>query len=695
MKIPLEWLKEYVTIRVSPKVLAHRLTMAGLEVVGFLEVDGERVFDIEVTPNRSDCLSIIGVAREVAAITGQRLKTTLSPGARGKGQGVRRSLTFPRPPSAAPRPVIHIEDHEGCQRYIGRLIAGVTVKPSPEWMQRRLIACGVRPINNVVDVTNYVLLEYGQPLHAFDYDRLSEATIRIRRAFADESITTLDNVERKLQNQTLVIADAKQAVAVAGIMGGLGTELTAQTRNVLLESAWFDPILIRRTAKALGLSTESSYRFERGVDPVGVETASQRASALIVSVSCGCEVACCDAGTKPKARTTITLESDRMNRWLGTTVSTANVRSMLAQLSCHVASSGSGTTLQVAVPSFRRDLTTAVDLYEELARLMGYDRIPSALPSATLTQTHPGSAFLGFHTRIESLRDFCVSLGLIETIHWALISKEDLTRCGFKAEQAVTLANALSQDQAYLRPSLVMGLLQSVRRNLFQQAAGVGLFELGSVMQARPSPMEKQRLGIALCGWWTLDWQTKEPCDFFRLKGMLWSIVEHWGAGQLQMRPAVCPWLDSAQTAELFLAGTSMGMAGQVARSVLQALDVDEPVWIAELDVASLLSSGQKLPKITPPSSFPPIKRDLSILVEQRWDCASLERAIREAAGAILRRLELIDRYSGKQTPEGKYSLTFSLEYRDPEKTLTAQEVEAVHQRIVQHLASHFAAQQR
>jgi phenylalanyl-tRNA synthetase beta chain len=314
MRVPLEWLKDYVAIRLKPEALAHRLTMAGLEVTGIATVDGQPVFDIEVTPNRADCLSIIGIAREVAAMTGQRLKLPKF-GVRNSEFGMQRKHSQLRIPHSAFR--IRIVDRKGCRRYIGRLLTGVTVGPSPSWMQRRLSACGIRPINNVVDITNYVLLEYGQPLHAFDVERLAQRTILVRRATEKEAITTLDGVARTLSPDMLVIADASRAVAVAGVMGGVGSEVTPRTAAVLLESAWFDPVTVRRTSRALGLASESSYRFERGVDQVGVETASARAASLICQLAGGTEQACLDAGEKPAVKPAIVVDASRAGRWLG------------------------------------------------------------------------------------------------------------------------------------------------------------------------------------------------------------------------------------------------------------------------------------------------------------------------------------------------------------------------------------------
>ena len=676
MRVPLEWLKEYVTIRLTPEALAERLTMAGLEVVGIERHDGQPVLELEITPNRADCLSVIGIAREVAIVTGQRVKTV---------KDVHRSLIVEklhRTPNTEHRTdfTLRIDDRKGCQRYIGRLIEGVRIGPSPEWMQRRLGACGIRPINNVVDVTNYVLLEYGQPLHAFDADRLAQGTVIVRRAGSGEPITTLDGEKRVLSADVLVIADAKQPVAVAGIMGGMGSEVTPQTTRVLLESALFDPITVRRTARKLGLASESSYRFERGVDPGGVESASARAAALITELAGGQVTVVREVGAKPAPRRAITLDQQRLNAWLGTTVSPVDMRTMLARLSCRVASTDTRGPLRVTPPLFRRDLSEEVDLYEEIARVIGYDQLPSTLPVAPLVSTRSDTA--GHHARLQSLGCLCVSLGLTETINWSLLSEHDLAQCGISLQETVRLANPLSQDHAYLRPSLLSGLLRTVRRNLTHGGHSVRLFELGSVVRPGTPPAETWQLGIALSGWWSRDWHTTHPTDFFQLKGLIEALIGRLCTGALEVTPAAHRWAEPDQAAVLTLNGRILGVAGQVSRAVAEALDLEQAVWYADLLVETLLAFRRSGVAIQPPAQFPPVKRDLSVLIGNGVLFEQIRQTIQETGGTLAAHVELIDRYTGKQVGSGKYSLTFSIEYRDPARTLTAAEVDVLHQRV-------------
>ncbi|MBI3088246.1 MAG: phenylalanine--tRNA ligase subunit beta, partial [Candidatus Omnitrophica bacterium] len=397
MKAPIEWVKEFVAVRLPAEELAHRLTMAGSEVVGISRAGGEPALDFEITPNRPDCLSIIGIAREVAAITGQKLK--LPP---------RTSSLEPRTPLR-----IRIEDRKGCRRYIGRLIEGVRLGPSPSWMQKRLEACGLRPINNIVDITNYVLLEYGQPLHAFDYRRLAEGTILVRRARANEKLAALDGNAYSLSSEDLVIADATRPVAVAGVVGGQDSAVNEHTTTMLLESAHFDPLIVRRTARRLGMATESSYRFERGVDPAGVGLASWRAAQLIIEIAGGREVGVKDVGERTTKRTVMNLESARLQGWLGASVPPSRVKRTLESLGCAVRPSRGGW--RITPPTFRRDLQQDVDLIEELARVVGYERIPGTLPSAVIGTRRGGRT--SYQASYE-LRNLCAGLGLSELMTW-------------------------------------------------------------------------------------------------------------------------------------------------------------------------------------------------------------------------------------------------------------------------------------
>lgn len=689
MKVPLEWLKEYVTVRLSPKELADQLTMAGLEVTGIETLEGGPVLDVEVTPNRPDCLSILGIAREVAAMTEQRLKLPIvrssESGVRSKSRGLRTTNSELRTKLS-----IVIEDRGGCQRYIGRLIDGVRIGSSPDWMQRRLRACGIRPINNVVDITNYVLLEYGQPLHAFDADRLNHAMIRVRRAKPGEQLTTLDGEKRKLSPEHLVIADALHPIAVAGVMGGTGSEVTEGTTRILLESALFDPVLVRRTARALGIATESSYRFERGVDPEGVARASARAISLIQELAGGIETTVVDAGIKPVARATISLDPVRLSRRLGHRVEPSEIRTGLARLGCRVASESGSAMLRVAPPSARLDLTQDVDLHEEIARLIGYETLPATLPSLPMAPLAGDEALA--YRRAQSAKCLSASLGLTEVITWSLVSEAALAKIGYDASVAVRVSNPLSQDQAFLRPSLLPGMLQVLQHNTARGAAGVNVFELGAVVPPGEST-ERTHLGILLYGAWTRDWRKRENGDFFLLKGLLQQLLARLCRAEAKFRSDARSWTEPGQSAILQVEGRTIGVAGEIRRAVLQACDVEEPAWFAELAIDELLAARRPAVPIAAPSAFPAAKRDLSLFIANDVGFDAVERVIREAAGPAAARIELIDRFAkGAQAPAGRYSLTFSIEYRDPTRTMTAAEADSLHQRVREAVASRCGA---
>lgn len=672
MKVSLEWLKEFVTIRLSPEELAHRLTMAGSEVIGIVRTGGEPVLDFEITPNRPDCLSIIGIAREIAAITGSKLKLPpVVQGSRLKVQGKqpRTSNLEPRTPL-----VIRIEDRKGCRRYIGRLIKGVRPGLSPSWMQQRLEACGIRPINNLVDITNYVLLEYGQPLHAFDHRKLSDGTILVRRAHANEKIAALDGNAYALSSEDLVIADATRPVAIAGVMGGQESAVNEHTTTVLLESAEFDPLSVRRTARRLGMATESSYRFERGVDPAGVETASRRAAQLIIEIAGGRETAVKDVGERIAKRTVVNLDGSRVQRWLGASPSLSMVKRTLESLGCAARAAKNGW--RVTPPSFRRDLQQDVDLIEELARVTGYERIPGMLPSAVIGARRDGKK--SSYQASYELRTLCVSLGLSEIMTWSLVSEGELK-----------LSNPLSLDHVALRPTLLVGMLRAVSKNLAQDAQVIRLFELGNVF----TPREALQLGIGLAGAWERSWQGRQEAGLFRLKGLVEQLVVRAYGQTPRVRPAALPWAEPGQGMELMLGDTPLGVAGQVARRIAEAWDIDKPVWFGELDAEALLAHGRPATHAQTPGVFPPVKRDISFLVEKQIAYADVEALLRATGSPLAVRVELIDRYADRPgLPPDKHSLTFSIEYRDPSRTLTAEEVNEVHRQIGHELVQQFGA---
>ena len=674
MKVPYRWLTEYVDVRHSPERLAQQLTMAGSEVTGIATVEDDAVLELEITPNRPDCLSVIGIAREVAALTGRKLRLPVVP----------RSPVSTARPAAHPATLkIRIADIKGCPRYIGRLIEGVHVGPSPAWLAQRLRACGVRPVNNIVDITNYVLWETGQPLHAFDADRLAGGQIVVRRAAAGERLVTIDGKERALDGDVLVIADSRSPVAVAGVMGGRATEVTEQTTRILLESAVFDPLLVRRGARRLGLCSDSSYRFERGIDPAGVDFASARAAHLIAQLAQGHETVVQDVGRKPAPPRAITVRPERLQQWLGTALPPTTMRESLERLGCRV------TTYltkpwSVQPPSFRRDLVREVDVLEEVARLAGYDRLPARLPQITLTLPEAPA----LQRRVDALTcETMTAAGFDEAVTYRLLSQALIERSGLPVASLVRVSNPLTQEQECLRPSLWPGLLQAAAVNLHRGAAGVRLFELGGVYHR-----EGDRVATVPCvsvlaaGLWDRPWtQGKIASGLPHVQGAVDALLSRLGISGVHVQPAPTgegPWSAEAAWGAFLLDGQTVGGCGEVRRSVAEAFDVKERVWVAELWLDRVLPQVQLTRTYQPLPRHPAIRRDIALIVEPQVTHQAISTVMWRVGRPLVTRIELFDRYHGNQVPAGHHGLAYSLEYRHPERTLTDAEVDAVHAAI-------------
>lgn len=703
MKYPLEWLKEYVPINLSVEALAERMTAAGFEVESIEDSPAGTIFDVEVTPNRADCLSIVGMAREISAFTGQPLqpkKYCLIPKDKPASEGLSRAAA--RKDTAVK---IKIEEPQECTRYIGQLFDNIQIKPSPDWMQKRINACGTRSINNIVDITNYVLYEYGQPLHAFDYTKLAGNSIIVRKAKSGEKMLALDELTYALNPEQLVIADAEKAVAIAGVMGGIGSETTETTTRLLLEAACFERIQVRRASRALGLASESSYRFERGVDPRGVWIAAQRAAQLIAELAGGQLVAVKDAGRKIPDRKSLLISTGELNDWLGTKHKTRDIQQALKAIGCEAIAKNK-ETIEVTPPSYRPDIEQPVDGYEEVARLLGYDSIPATIPEVVMaTEPIPGSvlnqslqksdAAHPTYAQLTSLRCAAAGLGLNETMNWALLPGEMLERIGLSPEEAVPLANPLSQDQAYLRPNLVIGFLSAIRRNLAHGAEGVRLFEVGSIFDKQRKPAERQTLGLAIAGVWEKDWQHKVEASFSLLKGLIENLAARTAHAPVTLTPTMLPWGLRGESVSISVGDRACGVMAQANPQLLAEGGIDIPVWIAQIDIPSLCAELRRSEKVRTPAMFPPVKRDLSILVSKKTTFSELLNGLFESVDPKTVTVNLMDRYAGKKLPQDKYSVTFNLAYRHPDRTLTAEEAEQQHQKILTHLQQKFAVELR
>lgn len=649
----------------------------------------DTVLELEVTPNRPDCLSMAGVAREVGAVTGE--PSRLPSGVPAESGG-----------PAADSVSVRIEDPQLCPRYTARLIRGVKIGPSPDWLAERVAASGARPISNVVDVTNYVMFELGQPLHAFDAATIGvadgKAAITVRLAAPGEHLTTLDGQDRELAADTLVIADPSGAIALAGVMGGGTTEVTDATVDILLESACFAPASVGRTSRRLQLFSEASQRFERGVDPNGCVAAVDRAAQLLAEVAGGTVApGVVDVYPRPVEPLVLPLRIERMNALLGTALDAAEVVRILEALGLTVL--GEGDLLTVTVPTFRPDLTREIDLVEEVVRVHGMGNVVSTLPA--------GRGRVGGLTadqrRRERIAEALRGAGLNEAITWSFADPDDVARTGWEfgpEERPVTLLNPMSTDQAVMRFSALPGLLRAVAHNRRHGVADVHLYEIGSVWWTAPGrklPKEREVLAGVLAGSWNRPGWNDAPAvlDIFDAKGVLASVVEELGIARFKVREAHVPFLQPGRSAEVLVGGDVVGWLGEVHPRVLDAYECAGPVAAFELQLKPLLKAARDVRPFVDLPRFPAVKIDLAIVVDEAVTAERAEQSIRSAGGKMLEDVRLFDVYRGAGVGEGRKSLAFSLTYRDPERTLTDDEVAAAHDKVVRKATAALGAELR
>ncbi len=683
MRVSLEWLREFVELDVPVEVLAERLAGIGLAVESVDRVGEDIVLEIELTPNRPDCMSVLGVAREVALLLGRPLR--YPDGYPDPHRELRRLVTraeprAKRPPAGETRASVVVKDRAGCLRFTARVIDGVRVGRSPAWMQRRLEASGIRAINNVVDVTNYVMLETGQPMHAFDYDRVEGHTLIVRRAGRGEVLKTLDGVTRVLDEEMLVVADSTRAVSLAGIIGGSDTEIGPQTTTVLLEAAYWDPPTIGRTARRLGLRTDAAARFERGGDPDGPPRAQARATRLFTEVVGGRDLRdLVDVYPRRVPPRIVRLRPERGVAVLGVEVPRKEMIRILRALGCDV----EGTrVLMVQVPTFRPDLTREEDLIEEIIRIYGYDRVPPTLPRG---ETTPGvvAPALQMDRRV---RDVLVRCGLTEVLTLTLVSPE----AAETGAAPVALQNALSSDQASLRTSLLPGLLNVLSTNATRRIEDVQIFELGTVFRSRGAgerPEERRALGIAVMGRWRSGWNIPPEhaaVDFFHLKGILATLLGEMGVVRGGMTPAPTPgtFWHPGRAAQLTHNGRAAARFGELHPERAAVHHLPHRAYLAELDLEVLLPSVVISGAYAGLPRHPAVERDLAVVVPQDLPASQVEQVIRDAAGPLLEAVELFDVYTGPPVPPGHRNLAYRLRVRAGNRTLAADEAEEILQRV-------------
>ena len=660
MKLPIIWLKKYIDVNLPASKLAEKLTMSGTKVEDVHDPQGNAVIDIEVTSNRPDCLSLLGLANEISAITGKKVRSP---------KAYRVSERPARARSNVPV-TLHIEDKKGCPRYTARVIRNVAVAPSPSEAQRFLASMGTRAISNVVDATNYVLFECGQPMHAFDLDKIKGERIIVRRSKDGEKFLGLDGNEYKLDDKTLVIADGERVIAIAGVIGGKLTEVTESTKNILLESAYFDPAMVRQACKKYRLTTESSYRFERGVNPENVDRASKRAAELIHEWAGGQDVSgLLDKNFYPKkSGRSIRLHMGRLKDSLGLPLKTSRVISLLKSLSFPVRVSAKDS-LEVRPILARRDVTQETDLFEEVLRIEGFEKVGLRLPASRYSfeplLDRKASGLMG-------LKKFLAALGFDEILTYSLLSAKKLSDTLIAESDCHRVTNASSAEQGFFRPRLLPGMLEAVLFNAHRKAASLRFFEIGNRYR---DGREETTLALCLYGPMEESWTKKHPSSFYDLKGAVENVMDHLTMRPLEWTPDVSdPAL--ACGADLSNDGRFLGSAGEVTGAILRRWDIPHEVFYAELSLEGLFEREPERFKVRPVARFPLVRRDIAFIIDNRVSVKDLETVMRSAASPYLQTVILFDQFTGKNVPEGKRSLAFSLSYQKEDGTFTDDEIQ-------------------
>jgi phenylalanyl-tRNA synthetase beta chain len=690
MKILLSWLREFVDVPGTPEEIASTMSLRGFAVESIETVadssaalaTSDAILDFEITANRPDCMSVLGMAREVATAYGLPLE---GPVAAREDQVPASSADG----GAAGTPVdIVIDNPDLCSVYAGA-VADVRVGPSPAWMQARLTAAGVRPINNIVDITAYVMLEMGQPMHAFDYAAIGGARIRVRTARVGEGIITLDNQQRELRPDMLVIADAGRPVAIAGVMGGAESGVTGNTGVALFESAHFDPLSVRRTSRRLGLKTDASMRFERGTDPSMPERALVRACQLLAELTCGTVRERRTAtGRRPGVRT-LAVRREKIAGLLGVEIPETDVRRILSSLGFTLEEGPGGWT--ATVPPRRVDVLREVDLIEEVARHFGFDRIPVRFPRLDSAPAPPDPRV----SRARQLRSLMIGAGFSEALTFGFIGRDAAAPFAPEGE-LVQIANPLSENFAVLRPSALPGLLDAVARNRRRQQPEVRVFEIGNRFS---NAGERRALACAWSGSVGGDhWSGgTRPVDFFDIKGIVERVCEGLG-----LTPRTGPhrekWLVDGRAAAAMADGIRVAVFGQLAPSIAETHGVPggEAVYVAEIDLeAADALAATDVRRVQPLPKYPSVTRDISIVVDDTLTAAAVRNTIRETAPAELERVREFDRYQGKGVPAGKVSLSLRLTFRSSDRTLTDSDVQSAMEKVLAALRDQHAAVQR
>jgi phenylalanyl-tRNA synthetase beta chain len=671
MLVSWNWLKDYVELPMSPDEATARLMMAGLNHESTEKAGNDFCIDLEITSNRADCLGHIGVAREISVLFGHALKVP-GPQPKESSQAKAADLTS-----------VTLEAPALCPRYIARVIRGVKIKPSPAWMQDKLRTIGVAAISNVVDVTNYVLMECGQPLHAFDLAKLKEQRIIVREAKAGEPFEAINHVTYKLEPGMCVIADAERPVALGGVMGGADTEVSARTTDLLIEAAEFSPLSIRSTARKLKLHSPSSYRFERGLDPEGLDWASRRCCQLILDLAGG-ELAtgAVDVGAKPQAREPVTLRLSQVKRILGIEIPAERIAKILQDLGCAMQGSAGASPSQIVCipPSWRRDLTREIDLIEEAARIHGYDQIPedSAVPMAA---SHRSDA----DRVLATIRRVMTAAGFDEAMTPSVVTPAMAAHFSpWSDSEPLATNQPMLEGSDRARKTLIPSVLESRQLNEARGNATIDLFETAKIYLPQSTGLPREQLTLA----------ASTGGDYYALKGVIETLVQHLNpASRVSVQPIPLPLLQHGQTVEVSVDGQKLGFLGVVSAEGRKQFGLRGATTIFEFDVGVLERIARLVPKYEPLSRFPAMTRDLNLIVDEAIRWADLEATISSAAGEQLSEVRYLDTYRdpAKDGP-GKKRLLFSMSLRSLDRTLTGDEVDQIRDRVVQACSHRHAA---
>ena len=697
MKIQLDWLREYVDVDLSAEKLGHLLTMAGLEIEAEETVelsDGTKteVLELNVTPNRGYCLSYLGVAREVAALVGKSFRVP--------DYEAELEENWGESPIGDKLKVDNSEP-ELCVRYSGMVIENIKPGPSPKWLADRLTAIGLRPINNVVDITNFVLMEYGQPLHVFDKDLLEGPSIIVRRGKEGESFTAIDGSDLKLDQDALVIADDNKAIALAGIMGSANSQVTASTRRIILESASFNSVVVRKGSKKYGLRSDSSIRFERGVDMHGVISAQARAALLIKKLAGGtiCKGRV-DLYPSPQPIRNVSLRTSRLNQVLGCSLSGDQIKDYLSRLKLEVSLLKDNETFNVGIPSFRPFLLREIDLIEEVARLNGFDKIKETSPAAQINPVR----FTPIQSAIGSVKSLLRDIGFSEIITYSFI--DELGAKTFQSAfsttnkvNSISLNNPISVDMGFMRPSLLPGLVQSAMTNFSKGQKHVRAFECGNIFVSGEGGEREEKMvvsafisGVQENNVWE---QTGKSYDYYDLKGTLSAVSRLLKLKLIEHPEPENSFMLKGRSVGLTVDGKACGYLGELSPSIIRQYELPKHCIVFELDFDRLMCALPKQVRFLNLPKFPEIYRDISILIDKAVPSGEVIDRINQVGGPLLRKVELYDHFEGNKIKEGEKSLTYALTFQSSDRTLIDEEVNPVFEKIVKILSSQLGAMLR